>query len=257
MISEDDRGILLGDGLFDTLRVEQGRPLLFARHLARLHRACEVFGYGLSSEAIRVAMEEGLEGLKGQTGSLRTTVTRGSGERGLMPPERPHPTLFTRTSPAAPRTYGAATAIIAKTRRNEGSPSTNHKTLGYLDNILARQEAAEAGADEAIMLTNGGHVACTTIGNLLVLRKDAPCLTSPRADGVLPGVVRQVLIEKGLVEERRLTPEDIENQPLARTNSLLGATPLLLQNRPPQPGWASGALSRLTEALEEAEATEP
>ena len=256
MIDEADRGYLLGDGVFDTMRVEARRPLLFARHLVRLANSCASFGFGVSREALEQAIRTGTEELAGKTGSLRTTVTRGPGPRGLLPPAEPQPTIRTRAAPSGARASASASAIIANVRRNEGSPATSHKTLGYLDNILARQEAADQGAEEAIMLTNGGTVACTTIGNLIVLREEGPSWTPRAGGGVLPGVVRAVLTERGLLEERDLTPGDLHAAPLARSNSLIGIAPLHLKDAGDPPQWRAAALRRLTDALEEAEAQE-
>ncbi|PVM91378.1 4-amino-4-deoxychorismate lyase, partial [Caulobacter radicis] len=110
------------------------------------------------------------------------------GGRGLDRPEAPACVLLASCA-AAPPAGAPARAVVASVRRNEGSPASRLKTLSYLDNVLARREARAAGADEALMLNNQGHLACASAGNLFWL--EGRVLFTPALDcGVLAGLAR-------------------------------------------------------------------
>lgn len=245
MINEDDRGFLLGDGVFETLRVEDGRPLLLRRHLRRLEAALETISLGIDLAEVERRIVEAAQDLGAGSGSLRASISRGPGPRGLLPPEVPRPTVIVRAGPAGPRQSAPVTAIISQIRRNEGSPLSRIKSLSYQEEVLARMEAGARGADDAIMLNNEGEAASTSMANLYAL-KDGSWVTPPLRAGLLPGIVRSVLLDEGAVEEGVLTVDDLHAFPLARSNSLVGVEPLgLIGGAAPDPG----ALRRLTEVL--------
>jgi branched-chain amino acid aminotransferase len=102
-----------------------------------------------------------------------------------------------------------AVVIARSVRRDEDSPLSALKTLNYLPNILARIEAAERGADDAILLNRAGRVAETTIGNVFVHISGA-WVTPPVEDGALPGIRRAKLIEAGKLREARISGADID-----------------------------------------------
>jgi branched-chain amino acid aminotransferase len=167
-----DRGLTLGDGVFDTALARHGRILFEDAHVARLAAAAARLGFPVPPERIAMAMralaEEGLP-----LAAIRTTITRGSGPRGLaFSPRRLHPTAI---------------------RRNETSPGANLKTLGYLDAVLAAGEARAAGFDEALFLNTRGRVACAGTANLFAVI-DGILVTPPLADGVLPGILRAEIL---------------------------------------------------------------
>jgi branched-chain amino acid aminotransferase len=118
------------------------------------------------------------------------------------------------------------------TRRNEYSPLSNMKTLGYLDNVLAKIEAEKNGADDAILLNTKGHIACTSIGNLFLVQEDGSIITPPVEEGILPGITRQFVIEickenKLLLVERALFLDDLfKARELFVTNSLIELVPV-------------------------------
>ena len=129
-----------------------------------------------------------------------------------------------------------ARAIVARsTRRNEHSPLSRIKSLNYLDSILARQEAARCGADEAILLNTSGFVAEASAGNLFV-RLDGAWLTPPVADGALPGIARARILEAKLGAECRITVEALHRADAAVISSSLGIRPLAGIDRSELPG---------------------
>ncbi|MBI1686014.1 aminotransferase class IV [Caulobacter hibisci] len=229
-----DRGLLLGDGLFETLLTVDGAVRHLEAHLDRMAAGCEALGLPpLDRDAARSLVEAApaAAGLTAGRAAVRLTLTAGSGGRGLDRPEAPVLRLLAGCAPAPPA--GApAEAIIATVRRNEGSPASRLKTLAYLDNVLARSEARAAGADEALMLNNRGHLACASAGNLFWL--DGEALATPAVScGVLAGLARGRVIAAaramGLaVTEVEVGPEAVAGAQAAfLTNSLTGVRPLL------------------------------
>lgn len=220
-----DRGLLLGDGVFDTALAVQGRIAFETAHIDRLVAAASTLGYPADPERIRAAMRALAEGLP--LAAIRTTLTRGSGPRGLAPPAEPAPFLFASAAPARPGLFFAPLRLLPTAiARNETSPAARLKTLGYLDAVLAARAAAAAGFDEALFRNTRGRVACAGTGNLFAWIGDA-LVTPPAEEGVLPGIVRAEILSRiapglGLaVEERPLLPSELERaEAVFVTNSL-------------------------------------
>lgn len=192
-IDPADRGFTLGDGVFETLRAYAGRPFRLDAHLARLEAGAAALGIPLPLPAARIAtaVAETLaaNGLAMGDAAIRITLSRGPGARGLLPPEAPRPTLMISAAAYQPAPPRILSAVIIDIRRNEHSPLSRLKTLSYLDNVLAQREAAERGADEAVLLNTTGRLACSARANLFVLR-GRTLLTPPVSEGVLPGIAR-------------------------------------------------------------------
>ncbi len=236
---EDDRGLLLGDGLFETLLVEAGEPRDFQAHLDRLGRGCGVIGIPEPDPAqVQDAAREavGASGLQGGRAALRITWTAGRG-RGLPRPPLARPRLVVGAS-AAPPPAGPARLRTSTIRRNETSPASRLKTLSYLDNVLARRQAEAAGADEALMLNTRGEAACCAAANLFWIAEDR--LFTPALDcGVLDGIVRARVLAAAAVlgleaSEARAAYHRLEAaEGMFLTSSLAGVRPVAeLDGRP-------------------------
>ncbi len=224
-----DRGLALGDGLFETIRARGGRPLRLAAHCARLRAGADVLDLPVpvSDEALGDALEETLKANAVTDGVLRLTLTRGPGPRGLLPPPQPRPTLLITAAAAEASSLSPIRAVIATTtRRNEHSPLSRCKCINYLDNILARLEAAKRGADDALLLNTAGRLAGTTIANLFLVIGGA-VVTPPVADGALPGVIRAEVVTAAGAEERSLKPEDLAGASEAFVTNCLGIRPVV------------------------------
>ncbi len=230
-----DRGLLLGDGLFETLRAYDGHPFRLADHLQRLGRAAAELGIPLPADMpdLAGAVDAVLDAnrlLQGDA-ALRITLTRGVGQRGLLPPADPAPTLMIAATAYHPPAAAAMSAVVVSIRRNEGSPLSRLKSLNYLDNVLAARDAAAQGADEAIMLNNRGDAVCGARSNLFALVEDI-LVTPPLADGALGGITRHLVLEiardLGLpAAERSLLPGDLDRaREVFLTNSLLEIMPV-------------------------------
>ena len=224
-----DRGLALGDGLFETIRARDGRLLRLAAHCARLRAGADVLDLPVpvSDEALGDALEETLKANAITDGVLRLTLTRGPGPRGLLPPPRPRPTLLITAAAAEASPLTPVRAVIATTtRRNEHSPLSRCKCINYLDNILARLEAAKRGADDALLLNTAGRLAGTTVANLFLVI-DGALVTPPVADGALPGVMRGEVLAAAGVGERSLKPEDLARASEAFVTNCLGIRPVV------------------------------
>ncbi len=221
-IDPRDRGFTLGDGLFETVRVAGRLPRRFDRHIDRLWQGAEQLGIvpplspvDLHAAVVALCAAEGLE-----EAVVRITLSHGPAPRGLLPPARPVPTLLLSAGPVPPPLPPARLVVARDTRRNEHSPLSRIKSLNYLDNVLARREAARRGGDEAVLLNTAGRVAETSIANLFLVR-DGRLFTPPVAEGALPGIQRAAVIDAHPVVERPIEAAELFSaDEIILTNSL-------------------------------------
>ena len=218
-IAVTDRGLLLGDGFFETMRAHKGRVAWLGLHHERLKNHSELTGLvpdllpniAEIADAVDMLCAE----FDGKDAVVRLTVTRGSGPRGLLPPRECHPTILITAAPFAKpaQDNGLVLATSKQVRRNPWSIAGKVKSLNYLDNIVARQEVAAYGADEALVLSVDGSVAETTIANLFGVR-DGTFYTAPADSGILAGLGRKFVIDwcrdHGIaVHEVSIDPKDL------------------------------------------------
>ena len=226
----NERGLMLGDGLFETLAVHQGKAIWLEEHLARMGDAATVLGIPFVKGEVSFAVAAILQKASTPSEVLRITLTRGPTARGLAA-EATKPSLILSLNPfdksKLPATIRLATSSIC---RNPSSPTSRIKTLNYMDNIMAAR-AASPSADDALMLNTAGNVACSTVGNIFALTGEV--LTTPAIDqGILPGIVRTKIIQGakqlGLrIAESVLAPAELPKaEAIFLTNSLRLATPV-------------------------------
>jgi branched-chain amino acid aminotransferase len=227
-IDPRDRGFTLGDGLYETIRVRDGRLLRIDRHFARL-------GDGLKLLDIRLKVDENAlagamlavlraDGLG--DAALRLTVTRGVAARGMAPDPTARPTVVISAAAYTPP-QPAKVMVATVTRRNADSPISRVKTTCCLDSILARMEAARHGKDDAILLNNGGWVAEATAGNVFAVI-DGVLLTPPIRDGALPGVMRAAVMSHIPLGECSLSIDDLARADEIFLTSSLGIRPIIV-----------------------------
>lgn len=233
MVPFDDRGLTVGDGLFETILAQDGDLVWWDAHVARLIAGCGVMGlpspepHALETAA-RAALDEA--DLSGARAAVRLTWTAGSGGRGLDRSAVMAPRLIATASPAA-LAVTPVRLTISEVRRNEGSPLSRLKTLSYGDNVLARTRARTRGADEAVMLNNRGELACAAAANLF-WETDGRLQTPSLECGVLDGIARAQV----LAAVARMGIETVEVAAQASalkdaravflTNSLIGVRPV-------------------------------
>lgn len=248
-----DRGLCLGDGLFDTALALDGRVAFEDAHVARLVAGAESLGFRLDPAAMRTAMRA--LAATGPRLAIRTTATRGSGPRGLRPPAEPCPVLYaTAAASSAALAFAPLSLWPTQIARNETSPAARLKTLGYLDAVLAARDAAASGFDEALFCNTRGHVACAGTGNLFGIFADR-LITPPLADGVLAGIVRAEILglapRLGLRVEERSLPLDafLRADAVFLTNSLRLLAPVRAVGTTPFASADHPGLGRLIDAL--------
>jgi branched-chain amino acid aminotransferase len=226
-IDPSDRGFLLGDGLFETMAAWNGAVSALPAHYARLAQGAEFLRIplGHSCSDVSTACRHLLEANHVESATIRLTLTRGPGPRGLLPPSSPAPTLLLTAAALPPQEQPPLRLITASIRRDENSPLSRIKTLNYLPGVLARIEAAEAGADDALMLNHQGFVAEASAANILV-RLGGQWFTPPVAHGALPGIRRAELL-KNRVREAPIMPAQLSQAEGIFTSTALALRPVI------------------------------
>lgn len=233
-IAIDDRGLLLGDGVFETLLVRNAAPAFLSAHLTRFTRSLSLLGIEAAPpDNLRALIGElaARNGYRDKDAALRITATRGPGGRGLAPVGATGPaTLLMTMADAPPRPTGAVTLHRSPWVRSSKSVAARCKSLGYLDNLLARRDAERADADDALMFNEDGRVACASAANVFVIDGRGAAATPALGDGALAGTVRGLLLDAGAslgVEcvEKTLGEADLEAGAVFVTNSLIGLAP--------------------------------
>jgi aminodeoxychorismate lyase len=233
----NDRGFLLGDGLFETTRVASGRPFRLAQHLERLARGADFFKIKLpfSAREIQKFAAELVSRNEVTEAILRVTLTRGPGQRGYSPNGASQPTLALtlQPPPAESKDEPLQWSLVTSSYRLPASDAlAAFKSTSKILNVLARCEAEANGADEALLLNTNGEVAETAGGNLFWVYRDKIC-TVPTGRGVLPGITRAVVLEicqsLGLETGKRvIKPEMLRNaEGMFVTQSALGIIPVV------------------------------
>jgi branched-chain amino acid aminotransferase len=200
-VSVFDHGLLYGDGVFEGIRIYNGRVFRLEEHIKRLFDSAKAIILTLpwtQEEVVQYTVDTvAANGLK--DGYIRLVITRGAGELGLNPYLCPKPSMFIIASTIKlypDETYKNGLSIITCATRRPAPAALmpQVKSLNYLNNIMAKVEAIQANALEAVMLNEQGYVAeCT--GDNLFLIKDGKLLTPLICDGALDGITRAVIIE--------------------------------------------------------------
>jgi branched-chain amino acid aminotransferase len=233
-----DHGFLYGDGVFETLRVANGVPFRFGEHFTRLQEGASVLQLRVpfTPRECEKALKDTVVANGLREAYVRVTISRGPGDMGPDPATCLCPTLLIvaralaaeeRTSPAAGRSV-----VLARFRANEDSPLTSLKTLNYLPAVIARMEARQAGADDALFLNTAGFVTEATSSNVFLVTGGV-LITPGEADGLLPGVTRKAVLQAAknagmTIEVRHVKLADVRSSEEAfLTNSICGLVPLL------------------------------
>src|SRR5689334_7117608 len=221
-ISVFDHGLLYGDGIFEGIRAYHGRVFKLKEHIDRLFYSAKalLLGIPLTHQEVMDAVVETCRQNKIRDGYIRLVVTRGAGTLGLNPNRCKNPSVIIiadKIQLYPPATYDRGLEIITvPTVRNLHSAlNPAIKSLNYLNNILAKIEANNAGCEEAIMLNAEGFVSECTGDNLFIV-KGGRLLTPPLSAGALYGITRQVVMELAeesgvAVGEPNLTRYDVFN----------------------------------------------
>jgi branched-chain amino acid aminotransferase len=219
-VSVFDHGLLYGDGVFEGIRFYNGHPFRLAAHLRRLADSARALHLKLpySAAELERAVLEVIAAFAEPDGYLRLVATRGEGKLGIDPSSCPRATVFIIADTLAlvggdVRQRGAKLVVAATRSLAPDGLDPRVKSLNYLNRILARIEATQAGADEAVLLNSQGRVSEGTAENIFIVR-DGTLSTPPPSDGALAGITRQAVMEIAAAlnipcQENSLTPFDL------------------------------------------------
>jgi len=218
VVSIFDRGFLYGDGLFETIRIHNGKPFRWTQHLARLRRGAEFLRLKvpISCSELLLRAVELVAANQLSDALLRITLSRGVGIRGYSPKGAGQPTLVMATHRAPALSEEALQRwrlVISSMRVPAGEPLAAFKTCNKLPQILARAEAESRGADEALLLNTKGELAEAASSNLFWIEGEAIC-TTPLTSGILAGIMRELIFELGAsmrihVQEKAAQPDTL------------------------------------------------
>lgn len=190
-IPADDRGFAFSEGLFDTMRVRHGRVCLGREHLGRLQASCAFLGIPYPKVDLEAVAVEGVRRHGFSDGSARMTVTAGCGGDLAGPGDRPGSLVVQFRAAIGPGT--GLKLHVTSHRQSATSILMRHKTLRYLERVLAVREAKAQGADEALFLNDRGEVAEGTTASVFWVKDGV--VTTPSIDcNILPGVTRAVCL---------------------------------------------------------------
>jgi len=239
-IGINEGGFLFGNGVFETMRTYSGSIFKLSQHIRRLLDSCKFLGIPFEET------EEELEGkikrsLKiNQISPAYVKVVVSSGEHGnSLTSVGSHPNLIIivrKFNPYSRALYRKGfKGIVVSLRRDAFSPLLLHKSLNFLQNLLAKREAEDKGGEEAIFINNQGYLAEGAISNIFLLR-DEKVITPSLDSGILPGITRETVLEICATLRISLEQRKVELEELLRaneaffTNSLMEIMPLTRVN---------------------------
>ncbi len=219
-ISVYDHGLLYGDGIFEGIRVYDGKVFRLRQHVDRLYDSARgiKLEIPMSREQMAEAITSTVKANDKRNGYIRAIVTRGAGTLGLDPRKTTDPQVIIIVDDISlypPELYenGMEIVTVSTIRNHPNALSPRIKSLNYLNNIMAKMEAIQAGCLEALMLNHEGQVAECTGDNIFIVKRGV-LKTPPTDAGILEGVTRNTVIELARaanipVEESSLTRLDV------------------------------------------------
>lgn len=220
-----DRGLLLGDGLFETMAYINGDVRRLDRHRVRLTRSGRAMGLTVPEFELGPALPLLAQSAGSDRLALRLTLTAGEGPRGLLRPDPASPVLMLDASPLAPPPEQVSLGLV-DIRREASSMTARHKTLSYVDNVVARQSARTRGFDMGLMLDGRGRVSCADCASL-IWSVDGQLKTPALSCAALPGTSRAHLLDTVAFEEVEADLAELQGADAVYiVNALMGAVPV-------------------------------
>jgi branched-chain amino acid aminotransferase len=219
-ISVFDHGLLYGDGVFEGIRVYEGKVFRLREHVDRLYDSARAIKLEipLSREQMAEAITSTVQANSKKNGYIRALVTRGAGYLGLDPRKTTDPQVVIIVDDISlypPELYenGMEIVTVSTIRNHPNALNPRIKSLNYLNNIMAKMEAIQSGCLEALMLNHQGQVAECTGDNIFIVKRDV-LKTPPTDAGILEGVTRNTVLELARaasipVQETALTRLDV------------------------------------------------
>ena len=220
VVSVFDHGFLYGDGVFEGIRVYSGNVFRLDAHLKRLYESAQsiMLKIPYSREEMTQLIVDTIKKNQLQSAYIRVVVSRGKGNLGLDPSSCSNPSVIIIAEELTmyPKEYyenGIKIASVPSRRNRPDVLSPQVKSLNYLNNILVKLEATQAGVEEALMLNDQGYVTEGSADNIFIV-KNGVIYTPPVYLGALEGITRNAIIDvarsKGLeVKESPFTRHDV------------------------------------------------
>ncbi len=232
-----DYGFLYGMGIFETMRAYDGKVFRLDSHLSRLSHAAGTLGIPIKGMDLKGAVTALIQANELDNARVRITASRGEGTMTPDPDSCHNPVVLITATPYQPipdQVYNQGyRAIISSIRRNSQSPLPRLKTINYLENIIARQEAKKASADEALLLNEKGLLAEASMSNVFLVAGGK--LKTPGEDsGILSGITRATVLKLAGKMDIDTIEGDIEEDEVYQaqeaflTNSLIEIMPLTM-----------------------------
>lgn len=225
VLSTQDRGFSLGHGLFETIRVYQGHAPLLYWHWQRLQQGANALKITLPFDFKQLLADIqtllSINHLNSAQTAVRLTISAGPAARGILS-EGLKTTVILQANVLKQTTFSAMQVASVETRRMAGALSASVKSISYLDNILAAQEARAKGADEAIIFNQYDRLAEGAISTIFLIQ-DNKIYTPPISEGALPGITRRVLLE---ALDCNIVTQTINRQQLQATESAFACNAL-------------------------------
>jgi branched-chain amino acid aminotransferase len=205
-ISVFDHGLVVGDGVFETILLHRGRPFALRRHLDRLARSADGLGIDCPArDVLERAVKMTIDASRQDSGRLRITLTAGHGPLGSGRLGETVTLIVAIGDLGEVHEVGAVATVPY--RRNEFGALTGLKTTSYAENALALAKAEEVDADEAIFANTAGMLCEGTGSNVFVVL-DGEVLTPPLSSGCLAGITRDLILEAGIGREADIDLDD-------------------------------------------------
>ena len=227
-ISIKDRGLLLGDGIFETILIFEGKPQLLPEHIERWQRTALLLAMAPPPQTtwLKPLITQAIKklSLEKNHGALRLNWSRGENhDRGINIPknttEVANHLFWLDLYKIEPSFIPISAKISSHERRNANSRISLCKTFAYNQAIYSRQEARSEGYDDSLLLSTNGEICCGSTSNLIVKREDE-LLTPHLRSGCLPGIMRQQGIDSGLLKEAKINNQIYEGDEWLLINSL-------------------------------------
>ncbi len=210
-VSVFDRGLLYGDGLFETMRAYGGRVFGLQEHLSRLRGSAAALGFQVPERDWSATLQELLRrnGLAKRDAWVRLNLTRGSAAPDVLPPADAKPTVFVLVKPvpsgfSRAQREGVRVTLLDYSRH---SFMPEHKSLNYLPTILGKVAAARKGAYEGLFVRDGRYLMEGTTSSVFAVRGRR--LQTPPVAGILPGVTRRIISELTAGEGLQIVERDL------------------------------------------------
>lgn len=222
VVSVFDRGFLYGDGLFEAVRIFNGKPFRWAQHMQRLRQGAQFLKIKLPfppGELLAAALKL-IAKNKMPDSVLRLVLSRGAGTPGYSPRDAKKPTVAMVLRPAPDSKKAAQWKLITSSfRLPANDPLAAFKTCNKLPQVLAKAEADAAGANEALLTNTNGFVVEAASSNLFWVKGRA-IYTAPLMAGILPGVTREVVFEIAARLKIPVRETNIRCKELARVDGI-------------------------------------